>query len=59
MTQAKSHIANSVEELVGETPLLRLHASLKDIPAASWLKKEKTLKADSPSKGKFSQKLNI
>ncbi len=43
MTQTKPRIANSVEDLVGGTPLLRLNASLKDIPAGTWLKKVKNM----------------
>ncbi|MEZ4815430.1 MAG: cysteine synthase family protein [Bdellovibrionota bacterium] len=36
-----SKISNSVEDLVGQTPLIRLNASLRDVPAGLWLKKEK------------------
>jgi hypothetical protein len=35
------NIADSVEELVGSTPLLRLSKSLKNIPAGKWMSQEK------------------
>ena len=36
-------IASSVEDLVGNTPLLKLSRSLENVPAGSWLKKEKQI----------------
>ena len=35
-------IAESVEELVGSTPLLRLSKAVQNIPAGGWLRKEKS-----------------
>lgn len=52
-------ITDSAEQLVGNTPLLRLHSSLKDIPAGSWLKKEKGIESVGSLKGEVLVKVEF
>lgn len=53
------HIANSVEELVGSTPLLRLSKSLKNIPAGKWMLEEKRRKEPFSLKGDVLSKIEF
>lgn len=57
--KTQNKISNSVEELVGWTPLLRLNASLKDIPAGHWLKKEKNIENHGSLHGEVLSKIEF
>jgi cystathionine beta-synthase len=53
------NIADSVEELVGSTPLLRLSKSLKNIPAGKWMSQEKKLSTSFSLKGEVLSKIEF
>jgi cystathionine beta-synthase len=53
------NIANSVEELVGSTPLLRLSKSLKNVPAGKWMLQEKKLSQPFSLRGDILSKIEF
>jgi cystathionine beta-synthase len=55
----KALIRNSTEDTVGETPMLRLHSSIKDIPPGEWLKKEKDINSTGSLRGDVLVKLEF
>jgi cystathionine beta-synthase len=52
-------IADSVEELIGNTPLLRTHRALNDLPLGYWLKEQGISKAPSQLKSELLVKLEF